>query len=346
MRILLFGIIITFLYSCGGGSSFDRKVKALGSPNQLTVICDEEVWSEMLGDSLTYYLESVYPVLPRPEPLYDVKTFTPYDLRVEGLRKELRTYLLCASAENPNSESYQLIKKHLGEKADFTKVGLRQLKDQWAAGQVLLYFTAPTDSALAVGLAEYLPVIVEQVKKQDYTPTRSKAFLSGVGHRLTNKVDSAFQVKMSVPSDYVLAEQKEDFMWLRKDWEDITANIFIHQVPYVSEEQIDPTFVKSLRDSLGARYVKSNTEGSVMRVNDTNLPLYSLQRKIDDRYTLQVKGLWEMSDDFMGGPFVSYLIVRENERKLLFVDAFILAPGRAKRNLMQEMEVIIEDMNL
>jgi hypothetical protein len=319
-----------------------KKAKALGVPNQITVICDEVQWEGQLGDTLTSYLGSVYPVLPRPEALYDIKYFSPFDIRVEKLRRELRTYLICASAESDSSEAYQLVRSHLGEKADFSKPRLLQKKNQWATGQILLYLIAPTDSALVEAFKTYLPSITEQVHNHDMVPLRAKTYLKGKNIKLSQRVDSLFSVKMDVPGDYLQAMVQDSFIWLRKDFEDIIINLLVQEVPYRSEEQLTQDYIKSLRNKLGKKYVSSDADSSYMVINDVDLPMYTFQRQISGSYTLQSKGIWEMEYDFMGGPFVSYLVVRKDRGTLLFMDGFVLAPGRKKRNLMQEIEVILE----
>jgi hypothetical protein len=43
----------------------------------------------------------------------------------------------------------------------------------------------------------------------------------------------------------------------------------------------------------------------------------------------------------MGGAFVSYLIHNPEKEELLFIDGFVYAPGKEKRNFMQQLEFII-----
>lgn len=335
--LVLFG----FMISCQS-TGFEKKPKALGVPNQLTVICDQELWQTDMGDSMSYYLESVYPVLPRPEPLFDLKTFTPFDIRIEELRRELRTYLVCASAEDTTSETYKLVNLHMGQNVDWSKVQLKQSRDKWSRGQILLYFTAPSDSALAAALSKYMPAITEKVAQHDRKPITDKAYLKGINERMGMQLDSVFDIKFKVPGDYVIATSDENFSWLRKDFEDMTINILLAELPYKSQDQVSAQYLKEVRDSIGKAYVESNTPGSYMVINDRNLPMYTFQKDVSDKYALQARGIWEMTDDFMGGPFVSYLIVRPQRKTLLFIDAFVLAPGREKRNLMQELEAVIE----
>ena len=47
----------------------------------------------------------------------------------------------------------------------------------------------------------------------------------------------------------------------------------------------------------------------------------------------------------MGGAFISYLRHNPDNNELLFVDGFVHAPGKDKRNFMQHLEHIISTVN-
>jgi len=90
--------IIVLSLLCGGGCSEEtlQKLKpravALGTVNQLTIISDTDLWENEIGDSIQYYFGSAFPLLPQPEPLFDLKHYTPEDIQSEPLRRELKAY--------------------------------------------------------------------------------------------------------------------------------------------------------------------------------------------------------------------------------------------------------------
>jgi hypothetical protein len=97
----------------------------------------------------------------------------------------------------------------------------------------------------------------------------------------------------------------------------------------------------ALRDSIGKLHIRSSEPGSYMRINAVDLPLFIDPTLIDGRFALEAKGIWEMVNDFSGGPFFTYLVYDQDRGELLFLDAFILAPGEDKRDVMQQMEQIL-----
>ena len=55
--------------------------------------------------------------------------------------------------------------------------------------------------------------------------------------------------------------------------------------------------------------------------------------------SVTIRGLWEMKDDAMGGPFIAYW--KENGGKIIVSEAFIYAPGRKKRNALRRLEAVL-----
>jgi hypothetical protein len=56
---------------------------------------------------------------------------------------------------------------------------------------------------------------------------------------------------------------------------------------------------------------------------------------------VELRGLWEMQNDFMGGPFIShsYLDIRNN--RVLVIEAFVYNPRSEKRNYLRQTESIL-----
>ncbi|MDX1684438.1 MAG: DUF4837 family protein [Saprospiraceae bacterium] len=343
-RRILAGGIMLLMFACtsGPGSQYRSKPKALGVANQITVICEDKLWEGQVGDSLSYYLESVYPVLPRPEPLFDVRHFTAFEIQVEELRRELRTYLICVNTRDTSSRTYKLVEKHLGAEAlDVDTAKLKRIRDKWATDQLVLYFLAPGEDALANAVSAYFPKISEQVREHDLKQIKAKTYLQKENREAIKTIEDKLGVHMRIPGDYIIAVEEDSLIWLRKDYEDITVNLMLQLLDYNSQEQFSRAYMKKIRDAFGLQYVSSSSDGSYMRINDEDLPMYVFKREINGHYTLEARGIWEMENDFMGGPFVSYLIHLKERDALLFVDGFVLAPGHKKKEIMQQLEVIV-----
>lgn len=51
------------------------------------------------------------------------------------------------------------------------------------------------------------------------------------------------------------------------------------------------------------------------------------------------RGLWEMKNDAMGGPFVARTLSFGN--KTLTIEGFVYAPGQKKKNKLRQLEAVL-----
>lgn len=63
--------------------------------------------------------------------------------------------------------------------------------------------------------------------------------------------------------------------------------------------------------------------------------------KISDRTWAELRGFWDVENDFMGGPFVSYSTLDEATGRVLTIDGYVYSPKLDKRNFMREVEHLV-----
>jgi hypothetical protein len=347
---MLFGY---FLSSCNEEATGGMKAKsnAMGRLNEIVVIADEELWEGPAKDSFEFYFESAYPIMPRPEPMFDIRHFTPLEISNEPLRQELRTYVLLVDLSDIESRSVKMVRTDLGEErykqANAGEVNSMVVKDKWARGQMIIYLMGRNKQDLFKTIRENYPAVSRRINIHDEQQLHASIYVRGINRGLSDKITERFGIKISIPSTFDIAQDLEEkkILWLRKDDVSSTMNIMITSMPYSNQSQFDIANLKEIRNELG-KYVQSSTAGSVMVVNDEDLPIYDYSYEIDGSYTKEIRGVWEMTDDFIGGSFASYLIMDKENNQLIFVDTFVYAPGESKRNMMQQLEYMVKHIEL
>lgn len=161
-----------------------------------------------------------------------------------------------------------------------------------------------------------------------------------------NDIIAKHGVNLRVPEDYVMAINDNSTVWLRRETDKSSMNIMIHRLPYTDKNQLTKEGLKAIRNEVGKKYVSSTIPDSYMRINDIDLPLYVDQVTLDNKYTLQGRGIWDLVNDFMGGSFVSYLVHDQKNNQLVLLDGFVHAPGESKRLFMQQLNYILRTVKL
>ena len=324
---------------------------AVGSLNQLAIIVDDELWEGSLGDSINFYFGSAFPILPQPEPLFDLKHFTVEELSSEPTRRELKAYLVISDLSNTNSPTTEMVIDDLGsekvrrskeDKSYNTNVG----RDRWAMDQIVIYLFAHGEMTLKEQLVSKFPAIAKTVQNQYQEQLDATTYLGGNNNIVMNRIREKTGYYLKVPVDFEIVVDQEDVLWLKRESDNATSNVLIQVVPYRSQDQFAKENIIRMRDSLGKALISSTIEGSFMRTNPIDLPVFTQSIQMSNAFAVEARGIWEMEGDFLGGPFLSYLVLDEKNGKLIFLDAFVLAPSERKRNYMLYLEHILKSLDL
>ena len=343
-------VISYFLTSCAADRGPDYRPPlsgAIGKTSEIIVVADKAMWEGAVGDTFRYYFGSAYLILPQPEPLFDLRHFTINDLKDDPNRRQLRTYVVLGNLSSETSQSAKMLMSDIGDekvsraktnKNFHTVIG----HNKWAMGQMFTYIFGNTDDELMNNIRESFPTVSKRVQEFDEVQVDSWAYFKGRNIPLENEIKKELGVNIKIPEEYIAAISDETTYWLRKETSDISNNIFVHKLPYTSKDQFTQEGMRSIRDSLGRKYVTTEVDKTYMKTNDVDLPMFMQTMEVNGQYAVEARGIWDIKGDFMGGPFIGYLIHNQENNELVYVEGFVHAPTTSKRKYMQALEHVLK----
>jgi len=66
--------------------------------------------------------------------------------------------------------------------------------------------------------------------------------------------------------------------------------------------------------------------------------------KINGLEAYEIRGIWEVKNDFMGGTFINYSFIDKKNNRILCLDGFVYAPNQDKRDYIFELEAIFKSL--
>ncbi len=351
-RSFLFLLLILLFASCS--SDLKRNLQAtptaFGKINSLTVVADSVLWSRGFSDSIAAYFGAPYIILPQPEPLFDLRQIEPFRLVSEPSWQQLRSYLVLADLNDESSPTTRMVLQDMSEEKILqvkregfgTAIG----NNKWAKGQQLVYLLGKNEKELREGLQAAYPAVIRRLKTREADRVNATAYFDGENREIQSQIEVRTGAQIRIPKSYVMAPIPDSsIVWLRKMVSEGSLNILLTKVPYENENQLSREGLIALRDRLGKEYISSSTPGTFMRINDTDLPLFTETTEVNGYYAIQGKGIWEMENAYMAGPFVSYLLHHPSQKELLFLDGFVFAPGHKKRDMMEELDYVLRTIH-
>ena len=100
-----------------------------------------------------------------------------------------------------------------------------------------------------------------------------------------------------------------------------------------------------MRDSIGEVHIEGPVEGSYLMTEEAFTP-YFHETILDNKPTFETKGLWDVKNAFMSGPFINYAIEDKVNNRYVIVEGYVFAPSVEKRDYIFELEAIIKSIKI
>jgi hypothetical protein len=329
------------------GDELEPMKEAHGRIDNILVVAQPQLWNSEVGDSFKVYFEGLFPITPQPESLYDLRylQFNEFD----KYQKLHRTILFLADLSDESSETTQLVRKVLGEEglkraASDPQYRIAVHQDRWAKGQLVIYWFAPDRKALTESVVLHYKNVMQNIQKHDDKKLTEMLYNLGMNQEAGAAIKQQFKVDMSIPSDYQLAVQDSNAIWLRFETNKISSNIFVYSLP--EGTVLSPDNLRATRNRITQKYFTTEVDSSYMQIDDRFLPVFYQSMQFAQSNALQARGIWAMVNDFMGGSFITYLIEDKKNKRVLLLDAFIHAPGQQKRIELRRLDLILSTLKI
>lgn len=341
------GLLLT---SCASDINQRMKAKpsAFGPLNSITVIADQEDW-ELLQDTLNFYFEAPYPLLPQPEPQFDLRHFSPANLVASDARRKLRTYLIISDQQDTSSATLKIIKNDVKTYSNYhgeNDYSVKLARDKWAQNQLLIYVYGNSMENVTTAITERYQAIINQIRDFEREALEKQTYIVGENKLLSQQVKDSLGVAIRLPEQMQLAKMSKDLAWLRMETPKASSSIIITRQAYRDQEQLSKQGLIDYRDQLTKKQVQGEKPGTYVLINDEDLPVLYGSVDLGGQKGYEIRGIWEMKGDFLGGPFVTYAILGPNLDSLYIVDIFVYAPGENKRELLQTLEHIVSTLKV
>lgn len=326
----LLGILL-LVWGCdsGGKGSYLRGYS--GSVGEVIVVVKKSLWQGATGEKIRQVIGQTQYGLPQDEPKFKL-----IQVSHGSFNRVLNTHrnvVIIDVSDTVQSNAFSF-KKNL-----------------FAKGQMVVYVKAQ-NSLIADELIENneegILSLFERAELNRLI-ARNKKF----GPKPVNKkVKEKFGLDLYLQKDFELVAEKGNAIWLKLERErplggykhQISQNLLIAELDY--RDRID--FLDSIhlvrKDSLNKLMLPGPTPNSYVTTDYEFVTPLSTEIGIADQYAKEIRGLWRMENNFMGGPFLSVQTIHPTKDKILYIEGFVFAPQFDKREYLRELEAVIKSI--
>lgn len=310
-----------------GGSKY--RPESTGAKGEMVLVCQKK--DTLIGDEVQTFLTAPIHGLPRPESRFDVirvkqKAFG------ELLQKHRNIFMIDRSSEYDHPAKLS--------------VGT----DEWASDQLMLRLTGNDADSMIHKVLDNSSSIIARVNEAE-RKRLARVYADDHSKPLREKLIQEHGISLTIPEGFSIKKKGDRFVWIEQyrripvggRKRDLMEGILVYYYPYEGEKQFEKEALLEKRDSVLKKYIPGPSEGSYMTTED-RFP--ELVPKLDERsfngnYAAELRGLWRVENDQMGGPFISLSSYDKERGRLVTVEGFVYGPRFDKREYVRRLRAMI-----
>lgn len=306
-----------------GGMAGKIMPNITGGTGEVLVVMDQFNWNNSTGELLQDILKEEYPGLPQSEPFFDVIQVTAASF--DGVYQFHRSIVLTTISSELEPR-------------------IRYRENVYARPQIMIQLEAPTSAALKDLISENEDQIKGFLVQYDRNRLMD-VYKESKDPAIQKEIAAHHQIRLAIPRGYNLDFSKDDYTSVSIEAPDLSQVIQIYEYPASGPEDLTVEKIIEERNSFTKKYTRGPREGSYMTISKMFRPIaYDLRNNGKD--VIELRGLWELENGYMGGPFVSHSVYDATRNRIITVDGYIYHPNQKKRVLMRQLEAIIYSMEI
>ena len=322
MAVLFLGVSCDTVNKQGGAAG-KIMPNITGGAGEILVVMDQFNWDNSAGALLQDILKEEIPGLPQSEPLFDVIQITAASF--DSFYKFHRSIIMTS------------IDSDLEPRVRFRE-------NVWAKPQIMVQLEAPSSSALHTLIRENESRIQSFLVQYDRDRLMA-TYLDSKDPAIQKELSAHHQARLAIPRGYNMDFSKDEYTSVSIEAPDLSQVIQIWDYPADGPEDLATAKLIEQRNRITREYVHGPRDGSYMTLSKMYRPIaFELQK--DGKQVVELRGLWELENGFMGGPFISHSMYDENRGRVVTVDAYLYHPNQKKRVKLKQIEAIVYSMEL
>lgn len=349
MKLHYFYIILTVILCYTTCESPEKKSDekyylpdAGGEVGEMLVVIDPDKWSGSLGKALKNTFAASVPGLPQDEPFYALKPIIPS--KFNNVLRTAKNIIIVMTLDG-NSKESRAVKKEFSPESlarinSDTVLFMVSRQDENAKGQEIVYLFAKDDATLINHINENYDRLLNHFNRIESNRIAEKLF-SRTSKGVMEMLKSDHNFSLQVPFGYEISKNGKNFIWLRYWDQEYEKNIFIHYVPYTSDEIFKTKDMVPFREKITETYIRDIEKPQIYLTFQPEMPFSISEVNYNNKFAIETRGLWKLSDSSAGGPFLSYTFADDKSNRLFYVEGYAYAPSMDKYKFIQELYTIL-----
>ncbi|MGL4853523.1 MAG: DUF4837 family protein [Phocaeicola sp.] len=294
-----------------------------GRPYEMLVVVKNALWEKPAGRALYDALDVDVPGLPQAERSFRISNIDPQHF--DRVMRIFRNIIVVDIQDI------------------YTQPKMKYTRNVHAAPQMMMTIQAPNEEAFEAYVEKNRQVIVDFFVKAEIN--RQIALLKEKHNAIASgKMRELFGCEAWIAQELASYKTGVDFLWASTNRASGDLNFVMYSYPYRDTDTFTEAYFVNKRDSVMKINIPGEREGMYMATDARFVS--SKDGIVRGEFAQEVRGLWHMEGDMMGGPFVSHVRVDQTTGRIVVAEIFVYSPDKLKRNFVRLMEASLYTLQL
>ena len=322
-QIFISLILLLVVTSCNNDNT-GLMPNVTGKAGEVVIVMEQGDWDEEPGIQMKNILAEEVPNLPQAEPMLDIVQIPKSSF--SDIFKLHRNIIITRISGN--------VKK--------SKIVVKN--DVYAKPQIVIYIEANNTDDFIKLFENKGKIIRDRILEKE----RNRIIANYRKYEETSisrRLRKLHNLSLNVPVGYTYDMDTSSFIWISHETPLISQGIFIYYYNYLDTSDFEKENLIKVRNSYLKKYVQASVENSYMTTED-RVPVTYREFILNNRYTVELGGLWKTVGDYMGGPFISLSTVDEERNRIISVEGYVYSPKYDNRNYLRQLEAILYTLKI
>lgn len=297
---------------------------ASGRPYEVLVVMDSVEWKAPHGRALFDVLDTDVPMLPQSERSFRISQCEKKDF--DRILNIFRNIIIVNI-----------------DKTQFTRTRMKFTRDKYAMEQIVLNINSPSKEEFQKFCIDHRQDIVDFLTKMEMN--RLVRELMKKNSKVTKDLaKEIFDCEVNAPKELASFKKGKNFLWTSNNTPTGMMSIAMYSFPYEGPQIFNKEYLTQKRDSAMKVNIPGEKPGMFMKTDTLCTVVKPIV--VHGQYAMEMRGLWYMENDCMGGPYVSHHRVDTENNRVVVIEGFVYAPEKMKRGLIRRLEGSLYTMKL
>ena len=291
-----------------------------GKQGDVLVVINKDYWESELGRMIQETLKDEYPMLPQPEARFRL-SHVPHSSFTSMFQVQRNIFEVDINPSNINTVTFR--------------------KNVWATPQCVVSLKAETYKDAIKLFQDNAAQIVSILEgsERERLISNNRAYPSTATEIEVRKMFGGSPV---FPKEAKILKQTDDFMWIATCNTDyIKKYIILYKYPVVKGEDMmsKKSLISHNLEAINTN-IPGTREGSYMTHSKFLEPTVEYLR-YNNKSFAELRGLWDVENDYMGGPFVAHVLYSPDGKYMIGIEGFVYAAKFDKLQYIRDVEAVV-----